>query len=161
MGTAFSTVYDHFFDKITDDMYLEWTELDTKKDCQNILIAAIPGFEFPKKSLKYEKTEYNLENFEDKSYFIADLDDEEINILAILMMVEWLQRQITSIDNTRQKYYGSSFKLTSQASHLKALVSLKEDILKDSKRYQRLYKRRNVDKEGNVTSRWSIFNTYK
>lgn len=161
MATEFQKVYSHFFEKITDDMYIEFTELDTKKDCQNILIGAIPNFEFPRKSLKYIKGEYNQETFIDESTFEEDLDDEEINILAVLMLAEWLQRQITSIDNTRQKYYGSSFKLTSQASHLKALISLKEDILKDSRRLQRLYKRRKHDKDGKIVSNWSVLNTYK
>ena len=159
--TPFMKVYDRFFDLITDDMYIEWTEEDTKKDLQNILSASVPAFEFPKVSLKYELLEYNYEKFTDDSYFYSDLDMEEINILARLMVANWLQRQITSIENTRQKYYGSSFKLTSQAAHLKALLSLKEDIQKDSKKEQRLYKRRNIDSNGMVSSRWSIFNTYK
>lgn len=159
--TQFSEVYNRFFDSITDNMYVEWTEQDTKKDVQNILIASIPGFEFPKVSLKYEKMDYDLENFSDDSYFYEDLSQEEINILSNLMLVNWLQRQITSVDNTRQKYYGESFKLTSQASHLKSLISLKEDLQKDGKKLQRLYKRRNIDENGRVTSSWSMFNTYE
>ena len=154
-------VYDRFFDLITDDMYVEWTEEDTKKDLQNILVAAIPNFEFPKISLKYEILKYDLVEFSDDSYFYADFTEEEINIVAKLMVINWLQRQITSIENTRQKYYGDSFKLTSQASHLKALISLKEDLQKDSKKEQRLYKRRIIDSDGNVSSSWSIFNTYQ
>lgn len=159
--TPFTKVYDRFFDLITDDMYVEWTEQDTKKDVQNILIASLPGFEFPRQSLNYELFDYDLIEFSDDSYFINDLTQEEINIITNLMLINWLQRQITSIDNTRQKYYGESFKLTSQASHLKALISLKEDLQKDSKKFQRLYKRRKIDAEGNVTSNWSIFNTYE
>lgn len=159
--TPFMKVYDRFFDLITDDMYVEWTEEDTKKDLQNILVAAIPNFEFPKISLKYEILKYDLVEFSDDSYFYADFTEEEINIVAKLMVINWLQRQITSIENTRQKYYGDSFKLTSQASHLKALISLKEDLQKDSKKEQRLYKRRIIDSDGNVSSSWSIFNTYQ
>lgn len=159
--TQFSKVYDRFFDSITDNMYLEWTEQDTKKDVQNILIASLPGFEFPKKSLEYELFDYNLMAFADDSYFYEDLTQEEINIIVNLMLINWLQRQITSIDNTRQKYYGESFKLTSQASHLKSLISLKEDLQKDTRKLQRLYKRRKIDNDGTISSNWSIFNTYK
>jgi len=54
----------------------------------------------------------------EKSTFAGDLNSEEINILAILMMIGWLQRQVTSIENTRMKYSGSDFKMTSQANHL-------------------------------------------
>jgi hypothetical protein len=47
------------------------------------------------------------------SLFNNQLTSEEINILAILMMISWVQRQITSIENTRMKYSGSDFKFTS------------------------------------------------
>lgn len=160
MATLFNEVYDIFFDKITDDMYIELTEYDTKKDCQSILINAIPLFEFPKKSLSYVKIEVDPQTFEDNSFFNADLDVEEKNILAILMLQGWLQRQITSIENTRLKYYGNTFKLTSQANHLQKLLTLKDDVRRDSKSLQRLYKRRKVDSNGNVKSAWSMFNTY-
>lgn len=160
MTTLFQDIYDIFFGKITDDMYLELTEYDTKKDCQSILINAIPLFEFPKKSLAYKKNEVNEETFEDSSFFEQELDTEEKNILATLMLQGWLQRQITSIENTRQKYYGNTFKLTSQANHLQKLITLKDDVRRDSKHLQRLYKRRKIDSDGNVKSAWSMFNTY-
>jgi hypothetical protein len=53
MGTLFTDVYNRFLGKITDDMYMELTPLDTIKDLQNLLIDAIPGFEFPRKRLDY------------------------------------------------------------------------------------------------------------
>ena len=156
MATQFKEIYDIFFDKITDDMYIELTEYDTKKDCQSILISAIPLFEFPKKSLAYVKTDVDPETFEDKSFFEADLDIEEKNILAILMLQGWLQRQITSIENTRLKYYGNTFKLTSQANHLAKLVTLLKDCRTQSHHMQRLYKRRKIVDGGEYRSNWSV-----
>ena len=38
MATPFSAIYDDFFSRVTDDMYLEWTEMDTMKDLQSILL---------------------------------------------------------------------------------------------------------------------------
>jgi len=49
----------------------------------------------------------------DKSRFNMELTAEEINILALLMKQGWVQRQVTSIENTRMKYSGSDFKMTS------------------------------------------------
>ena len=49
MGTQFSEIYNRFLNKITDDMYMELTPEDTIKDLRNLLIDAIPGFEFPRK----------------------------------------------------------------------------------------------------------------
>ena len=112
MGTLFASVYNRFLGKITDDMYMELTPQDTIKDLQNLLIEAIPGFEFPRKVLEYnilvEEVPYGIENVEqgfyiknieegkpghnDLSAFSAELDSEEVNILAILMMNGWLQR---------------------------------------------------------------------
>jgi len=40
------------------------------------------------------------------------------------MMCAWVQRQVTSIENTRMKYSGSDFKMTSQANHLQKLLTL-------------------------------------
>lgn len=157
--TPFKDIYNTFFSKITDDMYIELTEADTRKDCQLLLIQAIPWFEFPRQSLQYELVPITPQG-EDNSYFVADLTSDEINILAMLMVKGWLQRQITSIENTAQKYYGNGFKLTSQASHLGKLLDLKEELKGDIMHLQRLYKRRYVDKDGIVRSSWSMFNTY-
>lgn len=163
--TLFKSIYDRFLGKITDDMYFnsEWTKEDTYKDLQNILLDAIPAFEFPRFHL-YDYTtslivlsENNGElEYDDESYFQDDLTSEEINILAILMMNTWLQRQITSIENTRMKYSGSDFKMTSQANHLAKLINLKTEIEKQNTHMQRLYKRRKILKDNTINSNWSI-----
>lgn len=101
-NTTFQEIYDRFFGKITDDMYVDngdsgWTKEDTERDVYNILMDAIPGFEFP----RFPLYDYNEVGFN------CHLTSEEINILAILMYNSWLQRQIASIENTRMKYSGS------------------------------------------------------
>jgi len=49
--TLFTDVYNRFLGKITDDMYVELTPEDTIKDLRNLIIDAIPGFEFPRQNL--------------------------------------------------------------------------------------------------------------
>ena len=51
MNTQFASVYNRFLGKITDDMYIELTPQDTLRDLQQLLIDAIPGFEFPRINL--------------------------------------------------------------------------------------------------------------
>lgn len=166
MGTKFSAVYDCFLGKITDDMYMELTPEDTKRDLQALLISAIPGFEFPRHNIN----NYILETAapidgentvdyitKDNSMFAVELTAEEINILAILMMCEWVQRQVTSIENIRMKYSGTDFKFTSQANHLSKLLALLAECQRQSHHMQRLYKRRKTDDAGNISSNWSIF----
>ena len=90
----------------------------------------------------------------DRSSFNVELTQEEINILALLMKQAWVQRQVTSIENTRMKYSGSDFKFTSQANHLSKLLSLLEESRRDSFHMQRLYKRRKL-MNGKYQSNWS------
>lgn len=185
MGTRFSDVYNRFLGKITDDMYMELTPQDTINDLQRLLIDAIPGFEFPRKNLMeytIETVEMDEEAVSpndfiigvmwqdmpeelewtkpkvvvDNSSFAATLTTEEINILAILMMQNWVQRQVTSIENTRMKYSGNDFKFTSQANHLSKLMSLLSDCKTQSIHMQRLYKRRKIIDNGEYRSNWSI-----
>ena len=164
-------------------MYLELTPEDTVKDLQNLLVDAIPGFEFPRVNLydyeiavveMYEnevvKEDFvigvvwndSLEQIEkiprvlvDRSSFNVNLSQEEINILALLMKQAWVQRQVTSIENTRMKYSGADFKMTSQANHLSKLLSLLEESRRDSFHMQRLYKRRKLS-DGLYKSNWSV-----
>ena len=183
MATLFATVYNRFLGKITDDMYLELTPEDTIKDLQNLIVDAIPGFEFPRQDLynyqiKIEEIgedELLPDDFilgtvwgeipedssqvphiiVDRSFFGVDLTPEEINILALLMKQSWVQRQVTSIENTRMKYSGPDFKMTSQANHLSKLLSLLEESRRDSFHMQRLYKRRKMSDSG-YKSNWSV-----
>lgn len=146
--TSFNEIYDRFLGKITDDMYMVWTKQDTLKDLKNILVDAIPGFEFPRFSLY----DFDL----DSETFAADLTSEEINIFALLMYNVWLQRQVASIENTRMKYSGVDYKFTSQANHLAKLMELKKEAERQAHHMQRLYKRRKlIDEKGTIQSNWS------
>lgn len=120
--TPFSLIYDLFLSKVTDDLYLELTELDTYRLLQDLLLSAIPKFEFPRKQLDdynlqdvvdvgtYNGVESNSEDWELLIYgqgqFNVLLTDEEMNILATYMVVEWIGQQLASIENTRMKYSG-------------------------------------------------------
>ena len=66
----------------------------------------------------------------------------------------WVQRQVTSFENTRMKYSGSDFKMTSQANHLSKLLALLEESRSDSFQMQRLYKRRKISNDGKYASNW-------
>ena len=173
--TSFSFVYDRFLSKITDDMYMELTELDTYRLLEDLLISAIQKFEFPRVNLN----EYERESFEDQGdysgvesdnetvitylytegYFNSDLTTEEVNILATYMIVEWLGQQLASVENTRLKYSGSDFKFTSQANHMAKILALKTDYEREGFHLQRLYKRREINSDGTIKNRMDVFLT--
>ena len=148
--TPFSLVYDSFLSKITDDMYLQLTLQDTHRMLQELLISAIEKFEFPRINLwDYQKLE---ENGEEYFCFNNELTREEINILAVYMIVQWLSQQLASVQNTRMKYSGTDFKFTSQANHMQKLLQLKKDYEREGFHLQRLYKRRIPDEQGVMRS---------
>lgn len=93
---------------------------------------------------------------ENTSYFNADLDSEEINILALIMVEGWVERQLASVEVTRMKYSGSDFKFTSQANHMSKLLSLRTEVRRQAFHMQRLYKRRKTDDDGYIRSNWSV-----
>lgn len=162
--TPFSIVYDSFLSKITDDMYMELTELDTFRLLEELLLAAIHKFEFPRVNLN----SYEVEGMVDEGtysgvesndvecvvyiysdgYFNNELTAEEINILSTYMIVEWIGQQLASVENTRMKYSGSDFKFTSQANHMQKLLTIKKDYEREGFHLQRLYKRRKADVNG-------------
>lgn len=164
--TSFSTIYDNFLTRVTSDMYMEWTELDTYSHLQDLLTVSIPRFEFPRFNIfDYEEGYYDSlgtykgvesNNIEVPAAgwvggtFHNDLTLEEINIIALDMVIEWLGQQLSTTDNTVMRYSGSDFKFTSQANHMAKIKNLLEKYEQESNHLQKLYKRRIVDKDGSI-----------
>lgn len=167
--TYFSEIYDSFFSRITDDMYMELTELDTYRMLQELLVNAIFKFEFPRTPIHdtyvliepVELATYNgvESDYKDAEltiygggYFTVQLTREEINIIAIYMVVEWLSQQLANVDLAKQMYQGKDFSFTSQAAHMNALTNLKKEYEREGFHMQRLYSRRMKDSNGVMQS---------
>lgn len=177
MNTEFSLVYDSFLSKITDDMYLQLSELDTYRMLEQLLLSAIEKFEFPRIDLTdydivevgdvriYNGVESDYVDVEatvyEGGYFNNKLTHEEVNILAVYMIVQWLSQQLASVENTRMKYSGSDFKFTSQANHMQKLLQLKKDYEREGFHLQRLYKRRVSDSNGVMRSTFYLLRESK
>lgn len=143
-NTTFSQIYRRFKAKITDDMYMELTPVETDSLLKELLLNALHHFEFPRVDI------YNY-NEELEEYNIS-LTAEEQNIIATYMVVEWLSQQLASVENTRMKYSGSDFKFTSQANHMAKIQSMKKEYERLGFHLQRLYKRRKADSNGIMRS---------
>lgn len=168
--TPFSVVYDDFLTQITDDMYMELTELDTYRLLQELLLKAIIAFKFPRVNLNDNEIfeAYDMDTYQgvesgcDENgvplevpaiiygggQFNFMLTDEEIHILALNMVIEWFSQQLASIENVRMKYSGSDFKFTSQANHMQKVLALKKHYEEQSVHFQNLYKRRKREADG-------------
>lgn len=143
-GTTFNQIYYRFKGKITDDMYMELTPVETDNLLKELLLNSLHYFEFPRVDI-YDYNEL-LEEYN------ISLSAEEQNIIATYMIVEWLGQQLASVENTRMKYSGSDFKFTSQANHMAKLQSMKKEYERLGFHLQRLYKRRKVDQNGIMRS---------
>lgn len=167
MATSFFSIYDIFLRSVTDDMYMELNEVETYGILQDLLLNALPQFEFP----RFNINAYICQYVEDETTYIGVLSDwalvpcylsgggcfeddlslEEQKIIAIYMIVEWFGQQLASVELTRQKYTGSDFKMTSQAAHLQKILQLQKDYERKGFHLQRLYKRRKLTDDGFYT----------
>lgn len=73
--TSFMAVYDSFFARVTDNMYMELSEEDTTEMLQDLLINAISRFEFPRVNL----FDYELGHWEDLGMYKGiESDNKEV-----------------------------------------------------------------------------------
>lgn len=146
--TSFQEMYDFFLAGITDDMFLELTKEDTEAMLEEILLAALPHFEFPRWSDPFDV------DLKEKT-FNTVLTLEEKMIIRQYMISEWIGFQLATVDLIRQKYSGSDFKFTSQASHIKQLSEMKKQYEQKGFHLQRVYCRRKKRADGRLTSTFS------
>lgn len=139
--TTFQEMYDFFLAGITDDMFLELTREDTEAMLEEILIAAMPHFEFPRWADPFD---LDLEN----KCFTAQLDIQEKMIIRQYMISEWIGFQLATVDLVRQKYSGSDFKFTAQSTHMRQLIAMKENYERKGFHLQRVYSRRRKNEDG-------------
>ncbi len=138
MGTPFQAIYDSFLARISSD---EWVLPDemyiAQHDWFEFLKMAIFRFRFPRKSLEYDI---------DQMAFNEELDDAEIQMLAIYMKHEWVKRCVASWEEIKMLYSNKDF---SQANHLDKLIKLSEQLelecVKSSATYYRSIKGRPYD----------------
>lgn len=128
MATPYQTVYDAFLAKVEDDDWA-WVDGDcvALEDWNSILDSALPYFKFPRISLA-----------EDSTGFIETLGKQEIQVIATLMKVEWLERTVASWENIKAFYAEADF---SQANLLDKFIKLLEFTQKKADKLQHIYYR--------------------
>ena len=117
MATPLYNVYDAFLSKIEADDWMLTEAYDiVSEDWRMILDSAIVQFRYPRVSLDYDK---------DSATFNEDLSNDEIQVIANLMKLEWVRRCIATWDNIRQLYSDKDF---SQANFLDKLNKTGEQV---------------------------------
>ena len=117
MGTPFQAIYDSFLARISSDEWVLPAEMYiAQRDWFEFLKMAIFRFRFPRKSLEYDV---------EQMAFNEELDDAEIQVLAIYMKHEWVKRCVASWEEIRMLYSNKDF---SQANHLDKLIKLSDQL---------------------------------
>ena len=131
MATPYSKIYDRALAKLTDYDLAYLPEEDFQFMLRGWLVSSIS---------KFRKCAANLSDRDDElETFNVDLDDEEIEILALLVVGEWLEPQVNSVTLTRQFFGGKEEKFFAQANQLDAIKTLRDDTRTEARKLMRDY----------------------
>ena len=131
MATPYTKVYDRALAKITDYDLAFFPDDDFRFMLRGWLDSSIS---------KFRKCASDLSNRDDElEVFNVDLVDEEIEILALLIVCEWLEPQVNSVALTHQMFGGKEEKYYSQASHLAELKALRDETRTEARKLMRDY----------------------
>lgn len=114
--TSYETIFQRFSQKITDFKLLELSDSDVHLMMKGWLSSAIS---------KFRRCEHDLSKRDNEiEQFSATLNDTEVEILALLMVGEWLEPQLNSELYTSQFFGGKEEKFYAQANQLDKLMTL-------------------------------------
>jgi hypothetical protein len=120
MPTLYETIYNNFLSKINDVNLVSLPENISEATMYGFMISAVT---------KFTKCKNNLQDRDDTlAQFNPTLTDFEIEVIANMMVAEWLSPSINNITVLKQVLSDSDFKISSQAQHLKELLDLKTTI---------------------------------
>lgn len=148
MTSEFSNIYSRFYLRITDynlaglnesiakEMMNGWMHATLSKPYVRRLFGALTIDD------DVEEIEYELK------FPTSDSEDQDFieQIIAMGMVIEWLQPQVNSVLNTAQMFSNSEQKFYSQANHLEVL--------------QQLLKKNQNDQRKLIRDRGYIYNSY-
>lgn len=154
-GTSFFEIYCRFLDKITDDMYLELSLSETLQIIESIFMESLPEFTYPRFRIGlYDPSLVTSDAIDEDGSpvvtgaFVDELTNEEKDIIAEIMVINWLRRQLNTTRIIQMRYSTSDFKQTSQAAHMQRLNAVILDQQKRVKHKLNLYSKRKMDKDG-------------
>lgn len=138
--TSYKIIYDAFLSKIEEDKWCgdNFDYAAVVMDWEAILENALPWFKFPRVSLERVSTTVDNDKNIEFGYFVEDLNNQEVMIIATLMKWMWLNRTINTWENVRVMYDERDF---SQANLLSNFIKLLDKTEKECYRLQKLYSR--------------------
>lgn len=121
--TYFEDVYEFFLSKIKSYDLAELTEDEIKEELDTLIKLALP-----KCTVFKGKVKLDLDN---ESFVVKGKDSlslEEMEILSLAMLLQYISPLIARDENLKQTLSSKDFSSTSQANHLEKLLILKKSI---------------------------------
>ena len=129
--TSYMTLYERCLNKLEDPTLLQLPEEDLENMLYGYMLSAIS---------KHRKCAHDLsDRNEEMKQFNSDLTDLEMEILAILMLREWISVRLHSVTNVLQVFSGKETKYYSQAQHLSELRELDQRLKIEAQQLSRDY----------------------
>lgn len=123
-------LYNAFLALIESDEWEAWESTEQELDLEQLALAAIPWFKFPRCSLAWDE---NAEFFLDEN-----ITNNEIQIIALFMKFHWYSRAIDSWENIKPYYTERDFSPGKQLSEFR---QRQEQQLKNAEKLERIYYR--------------------
>jgi hypothetical protein len=131
MATPFEDIYGFFLSKVTDFSFANFTDSELEEEFEQYLRSASVKF-FSAGDTRLQK------DFTFKE-FTNDLTDLEKEILASLMVVEYLNPKIIATENMKQFLASREYKIYSQANHLSKMIELRNQVKQEVNHLMTLY----------------------
>lgn len=133
MSTPFSKIYDKFLSQIIDSDFAEFTEEDLKTTLFGYMETAI--------ALEFKQCKKNLLDHIDiaKEEFTVNVTYEEIEIIALGMVVTYLRPKIRHEQLLVQQIGDRDYKVFSSANMLDKLLELEKVVTRRLREYTNSY----------------------
>lgn len=125
MATPYSVFDNRFLNKITDDLLLTMSDEGLEKTINMYRNSAVIRFK--------QCNKFGTHDDESRVYE-ADFTNEEVEIVASYMVLEWIRQRINSIELLKQGMSTKDYSIYSQANHIDSLMKLKKDTESEANR---------------------------
>ena len=124
--TSYEKIYNRFLSRVTDFNLAELDDYTLNEMLKNWLYSAI---------IK-TRTKSDLSRDDESEVFVNELTDLDVELLAMGMVLAWLDQTINSTELTLMMLGGKEEKFYSQSAHISELRALRSDTLREM---QQLY----------------------
>lgn len=130
--TDFATVYERFLSKVEDTELAKMSLADRTSMLNGWLTSALAYI-----GADRLKMINDLSTIDTLQKFVADLENPEIEVIAMYMVVAWYDSKVNSLEHTLLFMGSKDEKWTNQKEHLKATKEIQDSYRRGARKYFR------------------------